>query len=96
VSAIAGAAHHRDDLLNRWWVGGVLQAFVARRATAVKAGHGRRRPTTPSGIKKRRTSHQRRILGPRIFPRFRPEGGSWKPDADRAPQLPNPTSPFRV
>jgi hypothetical protein len=44
-------AHDRDDLLDGWRIGGELEALVARRAAAVKAGHRRRRPATTRGIK---------------------------------------------
>jgi hypothetical protein len=36
VDAVAGAAHDRDDLLDRRWVGRVARPLVARRPTGVK------------------------------------------------------------
>src|SRR5215216_1300285 len=36
VDAVAGAAHHGDDLLDRRWVGGVAHSLVARRAAGVE------------------------------------------------------------
>jgi hypothetical protein len=42
VDAIAGAAHHRNDLLDRGRIGRVAQTLVARRPTGVKLWHGGR------------------------------------------------------
>jgi hypothetical protein len=39
VAPIVGLAHHRDDLLDGWRVGGVVHALVARSATGVVTGH---------------------------------------------------------
>src|SRR5437763_3094817 len=37
IGAVADRAHHRDDLLNRRWIGRVLLALVTRRAASVVA-----------------------------------------------------------
>jgi hypothetical protein len=50
--SIAGSAHDGHDLLDGGRVGRVASPFVAWRAAAVKAGHGRRRLAATSGIKK--------------------------------------------
>ena len=39
---VPGAAHHRDDLPDRRRVRRIAPAFIAWRAAAVKASHGRR------------------------------------------------------
>jgi hypothetical protein len=36
VDAVAGVAHHGDDLLDRRWVGGVAHTLVARRPAVVE------------------------------------------------------------
>jgi hypothetical protein len=51
--AVARSAHHRDDLFNCWRVRRIQEAFVAWRATLVKAGQGRRRATPAGAIQQR-------------------------------------------
>src|SRR5215208_6163629 len=42
VDAVAGVAHHRDDLLDRRRIGGVADPLVARRATSMELRQRRR------------------------------------------------------
>jgi hypothetical protein len=42
VDAVAGAAHHRDDLLDRRWVGGVAHPLVAGWAAGMEFRQRRR------------------------------------------------------
>jgi hypothetical protein len=42
VDAVAGAAHHGDDLLDCGWVGGVAHPLVARRPARVELRQRRR------------------------------------------------------
>jgi hypothetical protein len=51
VSRAAHDSHDSDDLLNGWRVRRIPKALVARRAAAVKAGHGRRRAATAGSVK---------------------------------------------
>jgi hypothetical protein len=50
MTVLGGVAHDGDDLVDRRWVGGIADAFVARRAAGVIAGHGRRRSAPPGRI----------------------------------------------
>jgi hypothetical protein len=50
VAVVAGLAHHGDDLLDGWRVGGIAQSRVAGRTSGVIAGHGRGRATPTGGI----------------------------------------------
>ena len=50
VRVVAGRAHDRDDLLDLRRIGRVAQTLVARRATGVEAGHGRRRSASAGAI----------------------------------------------
>jgi hypothetical protein len=62
VGRIPGAAHDRDDLFDGGRIGGILKALVARRATAMKAGHGRRRTRATSSIENNVISHAESVL----------------------------------
>ena len=53
VWAVAGCAHHGDNLLNLRRIGRVTMAFVAGRAPRMKPRHRRRR-TTPTGAVEQR------------------------------------------
>jgi hypothetical protein len=50
VAAVAGSAHHGDDLLHGWRIGRVPLSFVAWRPAGVESRHRRRRPTTTGGV----------------------------------------------
>jgi hypothetical protein len=53
VCCLAGGAHHGDDLFDRWRVGRVANALVARRSTGVESRHRGRRTTASGGIEQR-------------------------------------------
>jgi hypothetical protein len=53
VRAVAGLAHHRDDLLHLGRIGRIPQAPVARRTAGVESGHRRRRATSAGAIEQR-------------------------------------------
>jgi hypothetical protein len=53
LAAIAGCTHNGNDLLDSRGVRRLAKPLVAWRATAVKARHGRRRPTSTGAIEQR-------------------------------------------
>jgi hypothetical protein len=62
VRGVAGAAHDRNDLLDRRRIGGIMAALVARRAAAVVTGHRGRRTATAGGVEQHRSRHDERLL----------------------------------
>ena len=57
LCAVAGGAHHGDDLLDRGWIGGVAHSFVSWWAALVKAGEGRGRAAPAGTVEQRRGFH---------------------------------------
>ena len=52
VGAVAGRAHHRDDLLDRRRISRILLAFVSGWTASVVAGHGHGRSAVARGYLK--------------------------------------------